>query len=226
MEAKLLKKAENISVCEHPIALHNLAIMRSKDTTSELFRNATKRLAHILFFSATDNLPTVMQEIETPITKTQCQVIDPNAKVIIAPILRAGLMFSDVASDLLPEATVQHIGLYRDETTLRPVWYYNKLPAQFQDPQNTYVYILDPMLATGGSAIEAIRLYSGKGIPHSNIRFISLLSAPEGLHKVQEHFPDIQLVTAWIDEKLNENGYIVPGLGDAGDRTFNTVYQV
>jgi len=225
MDTKL-KKAENISVCDHPIALHNLAIMRDKNATPELFRNATKRLAEVLFFSATDNLPTVNKEVETPLTNTVCKVIDPDASIIIAPILRAGLVFSQVASDLLPDAVVQHIGLYRDHETLQPVWYYNKLPKAFKNPQNTFVYILDPMLATGGSAIEAIKLYHSKGIPHENIRFICLLSSPEGINHVQKHFPDIQLVTAWIDEKLNEKGYILPGLGDAGDRTFNTDYEV
>jgi uracil phosphoribosyltransferase len=222
----VIKKAENISVCDHPIALQNLAVMRDKDTTPELFRNATKRLAEVLFFSATDNLPICDREVETPLTKTVSKVIDSDATIIIAPILRAGLVFSQVASDLLPDAIVQHIGLYRDHITLKPIWYYNKLPKEFKNPHKTYVYILDPMLATGGSAIEAIKLYHDKGIPHENIRFISLLSSPEGINRVQKHFPDVQLVTAWIDEKLNENGYILPGLGDAGDRTFNTVYEV
>lgn len=225
MDTKL-KKAENISVCEHPIALQNLAIMRDKNTTPELFRNATKRLAEVLFFSATDNLPTVLKPVETPLANTLSKVIDPDSTIIIAPILRAGLVFSQVASELLPDAVVQHIGLYRDHQTLQPVWYYNKLPKEFKNPQNTYVYILDPMLATGGSAIEAIKLYTSKNIPHENIRFICLLSSPEGLTHVQKHFPEIQLVTAWIDERLNEQGYIMPGLGDAGDRTFNTVYEV
>jgi uracil phosphoribosyltransferase len=221
-----LKKAENISVCEHPIALQNLAVMRDKNTTPELFRNATKRLAEVLFFSATDNLPTVLKQVETPLATTMSKVIDPDATIIIAPILRAGLVFSQVASELLPDAIVQHIGLYRDHETLQPIWYYNKLPKEFKNPETTYVYILDPMLATGGSAIEAIKLYAGKKIPHENIRFICLLSSPEGISHVQSHFPNVQLVTAWIDEKLNEKGYIMPGLGDAGDRTFNTVYEV
>lgn len=221
-----LKKAEKISVCEHPIALQNLAVMRNKDASPELFRNATKRLAEVLFFSATDNLPTIDAEIETPLAKTIGKIIDPNSTIIIAPILRAGLVFSQVASDLLPDAVVQHIGLYRDHVTLQPIWYYNKLPKEFKEPKSTYVYILDPMLATGGSAIEAIKLYSDKKIPHENIRFICLLSSPEGLMHVQKHFPDVQIVTAWIDEKLNDKGYILPGLGDAGDRTFNTVYEV
>lgn len=220
-----VKKPENISVCDHPIALHNLTIMRNKDTSAELFRNATRRLAEVLFFSATDNLPTVETEIETPLIKTKSTIIDPNANVIIAPILRAGLLFSDVASNLMPEATVQHIGLYRDEETLQPVWYYNKLPEKFENAENTYVYIVDPMLATGGSAIEAIKLYESKGISQKNIRFLCLLSAPEGVERVHSEYPDVKVLTAWVDVQLNENGYILPGLGDAGDRTFNTLYQ-
>ncbi len=219
-----VQKAENISVCNHPIALHNLTIMRDKNTSSELFRNATKRLAEILFFSATDNLPTVKTQIETPVTKTDSTIIDPSANIIIAPILRAGLMFSDVASNLLPNARVHHIGLYRDEKTLKPVWYYNKLPEKFEEPENTFVYVLDPMVATGGSAVEAIKLFTDHGIDQKNIRFISLLSVPEGIEKVHSEFPNVKVITAWVDKHLNELGYIVPGLGDAGDRTFNTLY--
>lgn len=220
-----VKQPENISVCDHPLALHNLTVMRDKNTSPELFRNATRRLAEILFFSATDNLPTVKTTIETPLTSTESQIIDENIEIIIAPILRAGLLFSEAASTMLPNATVQHIGMYRNEETLKPVWYYNKIPNQFKNPLQTYVYILDPMLATGGTAVEAIRLYIEKNVPQDNIRFVSLLSAPEGIEKVQAEFPDVKVITAWIDSHLNQNGYIVPGLGDAGDRTFNTVYK-
>ncbi|MDD3593243.1 MAG: uracil phosphoribosyltransferase [Candidatus Gastranaerophilales bacterium] len=216
----------NISVCNHPIALQNLAIMRDKNTTPELFRNATKRLAEVLFFSATDNLPVVEKAIATPMTQASVKVIDPNVQVIIAPILRAALLFSEVALNLLPDAIVQHIGLYRDDETLEPVWYYNKLPAIFENPKRTYVYILDPMLATGGSALEAIKLYLQKGIPQENIRFVCLLSVEQGIKKIHSKYPNVKVVTTWIDERLNEKGYIIPGLGDAGDRTFNTMYKV
>lgn len=219
-----VKKIDNISVCDHPIALHNLTVMRDKNTSSELFRNATRRLAEVLFFSATDNLPTVKTNIETPLVNTQAEIIDPSAEVIIAPILRAGLMFSEVASNTLPSARVHHIGLYRDHKTLKPVWYYNKLPDKFENPSNTYVYVLDPMLATGGSALEAIKLFTDHHIAQENIRFISLLSAPEGIANVHSVFPKVKVITAWVDSHLNEQGYIVPGLGDAGDRTFNTIY--
>jgi uracil phosphoribosyltransferase len=220
-----IKKPENISVCDHPLALHNLTVMRNKNTSAELFRNATRRLAEVLFFSATDNLPTVKTDIETPLVQTESIIIDPDAEVIIAPILRAGLLFSEVACNLMPDATVQHIGLYRDEATLKPVWYYNKIPKKFKNPQNTFVYILDPMLATGGSAVAAIKLYIDKDIPQENVRFLCLLSAPEGIEKVHNEFPNVKVITAWVDKYLNEHGYILPGLGDAGDRTFNTLYK-
>lgn len=217
-------KQDNISICDHPIALHNLSVMRNKDTNSELFRNASKRLAEVLFFSATDNLPMIEVETETPLTKTKTKIIDPNAKIIIAPILRAALLFSEIAVNLIPQAIIQHIGMYRDKESLKPVWYYNKLPQKFQDIENTYVYILDPMLATGGSAVEAIKLYLEKGIPEERIRFISLLSAPVGVETIHKHFKNVKVITTWVDEGLNDHGYIMPGLGDAGDRIFNTFY--
>ena len=123
----------------------------------------------------------------------------------------------------MPYATVRHIGMYRDEETLTPIWYYNKIPIEFECPEDKIILILDPMLATGNSAIDAIKLFINKGVPEKNIRFVSLISAPEGLENVQQNYPNIQIVTAHIDNHLNEHGYICPGLGDAGDRIFNTV---
>lgn len=219
-----LKKSDNILVCNHPIALHNLAILRNKNTTSELFRNASTRLAQVLFFSATDNLPMFKTNIMTPLIETKSNIINPESEIIIAPILRAGLAFSQVASELLPDARVHHVGLYRDEKTLKPVSYYNNLPDYFENPVNNYVYLLDPMLATGGSAVAAINLFTDLNIPEENIRFICLISVPEGINKLHSKFPKVKIITACIDEKLNEFGYILPGLGDAGDRTFNTLY--
>ena len=218
------KNTENLAVCEHPIALHNLTIMRDKNTNSELFRNATRRLAEILFFNATTNIPTVSAGIETPLCRTESEIIEPSVEVIIAPILRAGLVFSEVASTLLPNARVHHLGLFRDEKTLMPVSYYNNLPKSFENPLKTYIYILDPMLATGGSAIASIKLFTDLNVPQENIRFISLISAPEGISKLQSVFPAVKIITACVDGHLNEFGYIMPGLGDAGDRTYNTVY--
>ncbi|OGI00530.1 MAG: uracil phosphoribosyltransferase [Candidatus Melainabacteria bacterium GWF2_32_7] len=219
-----LKKSENILVCNHPIALHNLTVMRDKNTTAELFRNATRRLAQILFLNATDNLPIINKIVETPLVETQADIIDPDSEVIVAPILRAGLVFSEIASELLPNARVHHIGLYRDEKTLKPVSYYNNLPESFNNPEDTFIYLLDPMLATGGSAIAAIKLFTDLNIKEENIRFICLISAPEGISRLHSKFPNVKIITACIDSNLNEFGYILPGLGDAGDRTFNTTY--
>ena len=218
------KENKNVLICTHPIAKHNLTVIRDKNSSAELYRNATKRLVQILFFIATNNLPLVQTKVETPLTETNSLYLNPSAEIIFAPVLRAGLVFSEVASELLPGARVHHIGLYRDEETLKPVSYYNNLPDSFKEPKNTFVYILDPMLATGGSAVSSIRLFRNLNIPNENIRFVCLISAPEGIEKVSKEFPDIKIITACIDEKLNSSGYIVPGLGDAGDRTFNTIY--
>lgn len=219
-----IKDTNNISVCKHPIALHNLSILRDKNTNSELFRNASKRLAQLLIFVAIDNLPLIKKITETPLMETTTNIIDPQTEIIIAPILRAGLVFSDVASDILPDARIHHIGLYRDERTLKPIPYYNNLPENYNNPEKTFVYLLDPMLATGGTAITAIKLFIDRNIPQYNVRLISLISAPEGIDLVHSKFPDIKIITASVDSKLNKVGYILPGLGDAGDRAFNTTY--
>lgn len=216
--------AENLLVINHPVVLHNLTVLRDKNNPSELFRNAARRIAHALLINATDNIPLETVNIETPLVQTEASIIDTKAEIIIAPILRAGLIFSGVASDMIPTARVHHVGLYRDETTLKPVSYYNNLPDEIVNPDKTFVYLLDPMLATGGSAVAAIKLFIDLNIPQCNIRFISLISAPEGINKLQSVFPEVKIITACIDETLNEIGYILPGLGDAGDRTFNTVY--
>ena len=152
------------------------------------------------------------------------KVIDDNNEIYVVPILRAGLAISNNVCNFLPFFKVQHLGMYRNEKTLEPVWYYNKLPETFKKPKNTYVYICDPMLATGGSIIEAIKLYISKGVPESNITLLNIISAPEGINKVKNLYANINMYTTAIDEKLNDIGYIVPGLGDAGDRFFNTLY--
>jgi len=216
--------AENLHVINHPVILHNLTILRDKNTPSELFRNAAGRIAQVLLIKATDNIPLETVSIETPLVETLSSIIDSKTEIIIAPILRAGLALSGMASDLIPTARIHHIGLYRDETTLKPVSYYNNLPVKLNNPYSTYVYLLDPMLATGGSAVAAIRLFTDLNIPQNNIRFISLISAPEGIDRLHSVFPDVKIVTACVDKALNDVGYILPGLGDAGDRTFNTVY--
>ena len=214
---------KNVEVVDHPLCKHNLSIIRDKETTAEVFRSAIRRITYLLFYKATEDLELEDTEIETPLEKCTVQKLNSKKEIIIAPILRAGLIFSDIANEIMPFATVRHIGMYRDEETLTPVWYYNKIPVEFEKPEDKIILILDPMLATGNSAIDSIKLFAGKKVPQKNIRFVSLISAPEGLEKVTTMFPEVRIVTASIDKCLNQFGYIRPGLGDAGDRIFNTV---
>ena len=218
-----MNKFKNVHVVNHPLCCHNLSIVRDKNTTAEVFRNAIRRITYLLFYKATEDLELENIKIETPLEMCNAQRLNSKKEVIIAPILRAGLIFSDIANEIMPFATVRHIGMYRDEETLTPIWYYNKIPIEFENPQDKIILILDPMLATGNSAIDSIKLFVAKGVPEENIRFISLISAPEGLENVQQNYPNIKIITANIDERLNEHGYICPGLGDAVDRIFNTV---
>lgn len=214
---------KNIKILSNPIISHNLAIIRDKNSDCEKFKNAVKRITYALVFEAAANMPVVEKEIETPLEKTTCKVFDSSSQLIIAPILRAGMIFSEVAQELLPYANVHHIGMYRDEETLEPVWYYDKRKEIKKDKNKVHVIILDPMLATGNSAVDAIKNFISKGVLEENITFMSLISSPEGLKKVGEKFEKIKIVTASLDRTLNSKGYILPGLGDAGDRIFNTV---
>ena len=218
-----MSEFENVFVTNHPICCHNLSIIRNSKTTAEVFRNAIRRITYLLFYKATEDLELEDVTVRTPITECKCQRLKSDKEIIIAPILRAGLIFSDIANEIMPYATVRHIGMYRDEETLTPIWYYNKIPIEFDNPENKIILILDPMLATGNSAVDAIRLFANKNVPEENIRFVSLISAPEGLRKVHALYPNVKIVTASIDDHLTENGYIFPGLGDAGDRIFNTL---
>ena len=197
---------KNLKIITNPIVNQSLCTMRNKNTDTEGVRLAARKLTRILLYEATKNLPQKDIEIETPLTKFKTKTINPDITIIISPILRAGLIFTDEAVDILPQATIRHIGMYRDEKTLKPVWYYNKVP----------------MLATGNSLIEAIRLYVDKGIPETNICCVCMISAPAGIEAVFNQFPAITLIVAAVDSHLNERGYIVPGMGDAGDRIFNT----
>lgn len=212
----------NVKVINHPVILQNLAIMRDKDTDCQRVRIATRKITRILLYEASKNLPLIEQEITTPLTTFTGQTIDPNINIIISPILRAGLIFTDEAIDILPQACIRHIGMYRDEKTLKPIWYYNKVPMEAVEPEKFYIYITDPMLATGNSLLEAINLYASKGIPINQIKIISIIAAPEGILNIQKHYPDIEIMTAALDNGLNAKGYIIPGMGDAGDRIFNT----
>lgn len=211
-----------VRVIKNPIILQNLCIMRDKSTNSHDVRIATRKITRALLYEASKNLPLIEKTITTPLTSFKTQTIDPDINIIISPILRAGLIFTDEAIDILPQACVRHIGMYRDEKTLKPVWYYNKVPMKVQDPHKFYIFITDPMLATGNSLVEAIKLYSDKKIPMENIKVISIISAPEGISNIQTKFPEAEIITAAVDSHLNEHGYIVPGMGDAGDRIFNT----
>lgn len=215
--------AKNVTVLKNPIISHNLAIIRDKNSDCEKFKNAVRRITYSLVFEASRRLPLMKKEVETPLETTVCEVFDETAQLVIAPILRAGMVFSEVAQELLPFANVHHIGMYRDEETLEPVWYYDKRKELKKDKSKVFVIILDPMLATGNSAIDSIKNFISKGVPEENITFMSLISSPEGIKKVTSAFPKIEIVTSTIDRTLNSKGYILPGLGDAGDRIFNTV---
>ncbi len=212
----------NLKIVSNPIVNQSLCTMRDKNTDTQGVRLAARKLTRVLLYEATKNLPQKEIEIETPVANCRTLTIDNEITIIISPILRAGLIFTDEAVDILPQATIRHIGMYRDENTLKPVWYYNKVPLTIDDPQKYYVYITDPMLATGNSLSEAIRLYVEKGIPETNICCVCMISAPEGIEAVFSQFPAVTLIVAAVDKGLNTRGYIIPGMGDAGDRIFNT----
>lgn len=213
---------DNVRVINNPVVLLNLCTMRDKNTDSQGVRIATRKITRCLLYEAAKNLPLVERDVTTPLTTFRAKTVDPEINLIISPILRAGLIFTDEAIDILPQATIRHIGMYRDEKTLKPVWYYNKVPMEADNPEKFYIYITDPMLATGNSLLAAIELYANKGIPIKNIKCICIIAAPEGLKNIYEKYPDIEIITAAVDDHLNEKGYIVPGMGDAGDRIFNT----
>lgn len=218
----MIKERNNFKLISNPIVNQSLCVIRNKNTDTQGVRLAARKLTRILLYEATKNLPQKEIEIETPVAKCTTQTINDDITIIISPILRAGLIFTDEAVDILPQATIRHIGMYRDEKTLKPVWYYNKVPMPVHNPSKYYVFITDPMLATGNSLKEAVRLYVSKGIPQENISCICMISSPQGIEALFEEFPNIKLIVAAVDSHLNERGYIVPGMGDAGDRIFNT----
>ncbi len=206
-----------LHIVNHPLITHKLSIMRNKKTGSKDFREMLNEIAMLMGYELTRDLPLEDISIETPVTKMKAKMIS-GKKLAIVPILRAGLGMVDGLLDLIPVAKVGHIGLYRDPETHLPVEYYCKLPP---DIHNRIVILVDPMLATGGSAVDALNILKKKGCCH--IRFMCLVAAPEGVKKVQEAHPDVDIYTASLDEGLNEHAYIVPGLGDAGDRIFGTL---
>ena len=205
-----------VTVLDHPLIHHKLAIMRNKNTGTREFRELVNEVAGLMCYEATRDLPTEEVMVETPITTAKCRML-AGKKLAIVPILRAGLGMVDAMVDLIPSAKIGHIGLYRDPETHEPVEYYCKLP---DDIENRVVFVVDPMLATGGSAVAAIDFLKKHGC--KNIIMMNIIGCPEGIKRVTEAHPDVDIYMATCDEMLNDHAYIVPGLGDCGDRIFGT----
>jgi uracil phosphoribosyltransferase len=206
----------NVHVIDHPLIQHKLAFIRDYRTGTKEFRELVGEIASFMAYEATRSFPLEDIEVETPVARAKCKVIS-GKKLAVIPILRAGLGMAEGITKLIPAAKVGHIGVYRDPSTLKPVEYYCKLPADLEERE---LLLVDPMLATGGSAAASISFIKERG--GRQIKLMCLIAAPEGLKVVQEAHPDVEIFVAAIDEKLNDHGYIVPGLGDAGDRLFGT----
>ena len=206
----------NVHVLNHPLIQHKLAVLRNKNTSVKEFRELVNEISGLMCYEATRNLPTVEVEVETPVATAKCRML-AGKKLAIVPILRAGLGMVDAMVELIPSAKIGHIGLYRDPVTHLPVEYYCKLP---EDIANRQVFVVDPMLATGGSAVAAIDFLKARGCKH--IIMMNIIGCPEGVETVQKAHPDVDIYMAAMDERLNEHKYIIPGLGDAGDRIFGT----
>ena len=205
-----------VHVVDHPLIQHKLAILRDVNTGVKEFRELVSEIAGLMCYEATRNLPTVEVEVQTPVAVAKCRML-AGKKLAIVPVLRAGLGMVDSMVDLIPSAKIGHIGLYRDPETHLPVEYYCKLP---EDIESRVVFVVDPMLATGGSAVAAIDFLKARGC--RNIVMMNIIGCPEGVKTVQEAHPDVEMYLAAVDEKLNDHAYIIPGLGDAGDRIFGT----
>ncbi|MEL6532969.1 MAG: uracil phosphoribosyltransferase [Pseudomonadota bacterium] len=209
-------KDTHFTLVDHPLVQHKLTLMRDQDTPTAVFRQLLREISHLLAYEVTRDLPMTERQITTPMEAMEAPVLD-GKKLALVSILRAGNGLLDGILDLIPSARVGFVGLYRDEETLEPVQYYFKVPTELSD---RLVIAVDPMLATGNSSVAAIDLLKAAGA--SDIRFLCLLAAPEGVRRMAEAHPDVPIITAALDSHLNENGYIVPGLGDAGDRMFGT----
>jgi uracil phosphoribosyltransferase len=205
-----------VHVMDHPLIVHKLSLMRDKYTGAKEFREAVEEISSLLCYEATRDLPMKEVEIETPIARSKVNVIS-GKKIALVAILRSGMEMARGALDLIPNAKIGHIGMYRDPDTMQPVEYYCKLPT---DIANSEVFVLDPMLATGGSAIAAVQFLKNYGV--QNIKIISILAVPGSIRAIQESHPDVEIFCASIDEGLNAEGYIVPGMGDAGNRMYGT----
>ena len=207
---------DHLTIVNHPLVQHKLTLMREKKTSTAVFRQLLKEIAMLLAYEVTGDLEMTTKKIETPLQKTESPTLK-GKKLALVSILRAGNGLLDGVLELIPSARVGFVGLYRDEETLQPVQYYFKVPTELKDRR---VIAVDPMLATGNSSVHAITLLKEAGA--KDIRFLCLLAAPEGVQRMKEVHPDVRIVTASLDERLNEVGYIIPGLGDAGDRMFGT----
>ena len=207
---------DNVTLIKHPVVSRDLTYLRNKDTSIAHFRRTMRRLATVLAYHALEKLPLKTESIETPLQSTEGYHLD--CEVVVVPILRAGLTLVDAILQFIPDAKVGHLGMYRDEETFEPIDYYSNIPDGIED---AITLVVDPMLATGGSADDAISFLKKEGA--KNIQFICLIAAPEGLEHITEKHPDVPIVTTAIDEKLNDRAFIVPGLGDAGDRYFGTL---
>ena len=205
-----------VEIVDHPLIQHKISLLRDRNTGTKEFRDLVSEIAMLLCYEATRDLPTEEVEVETPVALARTKVL-AGRKLALVPILRAGLGMVDGMLNLIPAAKVGHIGMYRNEETLVPVEYYCKLPSDINERE---VIVLDPMLATGGSAVAAIQMLKESGA--ANIKFMCIIAAPEGLNALTEAHPDVQVYCAALDEKLNDDKYIVPGLGDCGDRIFGT----
>ena len=205
-----------VHVLDHPLIQHKLAILRNENTGVKEFRELVSEIAGLMCYEATRNLPTEEVEVKTPVAMAKCRML-AGKKLAIVPVLRAGLGMVDSMVDLIPSAKIGHIGLYRDPETHLPVEYYCNLP---DDIENRVVFVVDPMLATGGSAVAAIDFLKARGC--RNIIMMNIIGCPEGVKAVQDAHPDVEMYLAAVDEKLNDHAYIIPGLGDAGDRIFGT----
>lgn len=213
----LQERFPNLHVLDHPLIQHKLTHMRNKDTSTKTFRQLLREISLLMGYEITRHLPLSQEEVETPLAKFMAPVI-AGKKLAVVPILRAGVGMADGLLDLLPSARVGHVGLYRDHETHRPVEYLIKLP----EPEGRLFILTDPMLATGYSAVYAVDALIKRGVAVENIQLMALVTAPEGLEVFFNHHPNVHVYVASVDERLNENDYIVPGLGDAGDRLFGT----
>ena len=213
-----VSKMGNFHVLDHPLIQHKLTMIRQKDCGTKVFREVVNEISMLMAYEVSRDLPLEDVEIETPLVKTTLKTL-AGKKVAIIPILRAGLGMVDGILELIPAAKIGHVGMYRDHDTLQPVEYFVKLPSDISERQ---LFVVDPMLATGGSAVAAIDALLKRGAQPNSIKFCCLVAAPEGVKVLQEAHPEIDIYAAALDERLNENGYILPGLGDAGDRIFGT----